>query len=98
MLFQGSNTRSPTHHIADYDATSGAVRTHFSPSFQQDGDPLKGGERIVDALKGEGHAKGRKLPTRLALGDDAFASILEWTQKRQDQAREWEEWSTGTNY
>lgn len=41
----------------------------------QSGDPRKAGRVIVDIVKGEGSAIGRKCPDTIILGEDAMKDI-----------------------
>ncbi|KAF8588274.1 short chain dehydrogenase [Ramaria rubella] len=86
-------------HIPAYDEVLVGSRAIVNPTYKQPGDPRKGAERIVDLLTGAGLAKGRKLPTRIMLGDDVhtgWKSLRAGNQEAEDA--EWQEWSTGTNF
>jgi len=84
--------------ITEYDGVLAPTREKVTPNFKQPGDPHKAAERIVDLLTGHGLAKGRKVPSRILLGDD---TILWRTLRAKDLDRdvqEWRDWSVGTNF
>lgn len=56
----------------------------------QPGDPAKGAELIVDAVRGERGCVGRTLPLRLPVGDDAFGFVRENCEERLRICDEWE--------
>ena len=64
----------------------------------QPGDPRKGVERIIDVVKGEGIAKGRKMPERLPLGRDALKGIREKCEETLRLCDEWEDLISSTDY
>ncbi|KZS89152.1 putative short-chain oxidoreductase [Sistotremastrum niveocremeum HHB9708] len=97
-VWKGDNSKKPARHIPDYDETAGVMAKHLTEDFHQPGDPIKGAQRIFEALKGEGFARGKTLPVRLALGDDSYGNILDWSARRMTEAKEWKEWSTGTDF
>ncbi|KAK2736773.1 hypothetical protein FQN57_000545 [Myotisia sp. PD_48] len=62
--------------IADYEQITGPMSAFFQQrSKNQDGDPVKGAELIVQVLTKSGVCAGRKIPPRLALGRDAVGVI-----------------------
>lgn len=63
----------------------------------QPGDVKKGVQRIVDVLKGEGYAKGRKLPGRIPLGPDALAIVREKCKAELATCDEWEDLVASTD-
>lgn len=83
----------------------GQVRQYLSPSLEQDGDPVKGSQRIVDLLSGPekgnwpAHLReGGKIPTRIALGDEAFQEVNTWFGRRLRENEEWKERICGTDF
>ncbi|PWY70646.1 short-chain oxidoreductase [Aspergillus eucalypticola CBS 122712] len=58
-------------------------------SGNQPGDPRKGAELVVEAVKGEGRCKGMELPLRLPLGSDTFGIVRNTCQ---DLMRVWDQW------
>ena len=83
--------------IADYDDVLVPIRETLSPNFKPPGDPHKAAERIVDLLTGEGLAKGRKIPSRIVIGDDAFLWRSSRPKDIEQDVQEWKDWSVGTN-
>jgi len=67
-------------------------------SQKQIGDPLKAATNIVALLGGGGGLAGRALPVRIALGDDAFADVRKWYEKRLEENEEWKDWICGTSF
>jgi hypothetical protein len=100
LLNKGTNTAVAEQHIADYDQTAGATIAFLaSRDGKQAGDPAKGAQRIVDVLTLSGSAAGRKeIPTRLALGHDAYEAIKAKTESLLKELEEWKELSLGTEH
>ncbi|GAQ38303.1 hypothetical protein AtubIFM55763_010056 [Aspergillus tubingensis] len=63
-------------------------------SGNQPGDPKKGAELVVEAVKGEGSCKGMELPLRLPLGSDTFGIVRNTCQGLM---RVWDEWDGVTS-
>jgi len=85
-------------HIPAYESVLAPTFAKLNPEFKQPGDPKKGAERIVDLLTGSGYARGRILPFRIALGDDAYETGWKTAQNKEKLTKEWKEWSTGTDF
>lgn len=64
---------------------------------QQPGDPVKGARLIVEALTGSGRAEGRKLPSRLPVGEDAVGFIGGVLDKQRKSLDEWKDLAVATN-
>ncbi|PVH94150.1 NAD(P)-binding protein [Periconia macrospinosa] len=64
----------------------------------QPGDPAKAAERIVDVLRGEGVAEGKKMPKRLILGGDTVEIVRGKCEETLKEVAEWEEVSLGTGF
>jgi len=78
--------------ISDYDvmrerSLAGAASLHGN----QLGDPVKAVEAVVDVVRGEGKAKGRKLPRYLPLGAQAAQGIREKTDIMLGILEEWKD-------
>lgn len=58
---------------------------------KQEGDPRKGADIIVEAVRGEGRCVGKELPERLPLGADAVQAIRESSNLKLKLADEWED-------
>ena len=63
---------------------------------QQPGDVDKCARVIVDVLTGEGVAKGREVPVRLALGSDCVEVVRAKCESTLKQVKEWEHVSVST--
>jgi len=99
-VFKG-NESIPKKSIGDYVNTPVAESMKIlSSSFEQPGDPVKGAQRIVDLLRGDwpGSEIGKKIPARLALGDDAHGSVKDMLEGRLRENELWREWSCGTDF
>jgi NAD(P)-dependent dehydrogenase (short-subunit alcohol dehydrogenase family) len=96
----GGNFVEARQHIADYDKSVGAsVKFLAEMDGVQPGDPVKGAQRIVDVLTRSGEATGlRGIPSRLALGLDAFENIRAKSEMMVKQLDEWKELSLGTEH
>lgn len=57
----------------------------------QPGDPVKAVELVVDVVREEGKAKGRKFPRYLPLGTNAGQAIREKTEMMLKVLDEWED-------
>lgn len=84
--------------IPAYEQVLAPSLAKVNPSFKQPGDPRKAAERIVDLLTGTGLAEGREVPSRMTLGDDAYEWKLAALEQAEREARDWREWTTGTNF
>ncbi|KAJ5107003.1 hypothetical protein N7456_003678 [Penicillium angulare] len=61
------------------------------------GDPRKGCELVVEAVRGEGRCAGKELPLRLPIGSDAPSIIRNNCSERMKICDEWEGITTLTN-
>lgn len=55
---------------------------------KQPGDPAKGAQIIVEALRRSGRCQGRQLPPRMALGNDDvqyIAGVMDTNRKHLDE-------------
>jgi hypothetical protein len=64
----------------------------------QQGDPAKAAEVIVDMIKGEGAAKKKPFPTVMALGSDSYAGIKEECESTLRRLEEWKDMSCSTDF
>lgn len=65
---------------------------------QQPGDPKKGTDLIVDVVRSEGGATGKKLPFRLPIGKDSVETIREKCYRLLAACDEWESLSNSTAF
>lgn len=79
--------------IPDYDVISERYRKdHLVNHRDQAGDPMKGGEVIVDTIRGE------KMPFRLLLGSDAAGAAKAELENRLKEIEEWMETSRKSDF
>jgi len=100
VVFKG-NHQEPQSRIDDYKGTRvDEVFERLDHSFEQPGDPAKGARRIVDLLSGDwpGSESGKKIPARLALGEDAYGTVKKIYNGRLQENEEWREWTCGVNF
>ncbi|KAJ3999210.1 hypothetical protein F5050DRAFT_1041619 [Lentinula boryana] len=77
--------RIPEYDFLREKALAGAGSLHGN----QPGDPVKAVELVVDVVRGEGKAKGRKFPRYLPLGSNAGQAIREKTEMMKSVLEEW---------
>lgn len=79
--------------IADYDVLADRYRKENCVNNRnQAGDPVKGGEVIVETVL------CGKMPQRLLLGSDAAKTAEAYMEERLDEIRKWKEVSVRTDY
>lgn len=84
--------------IPDYKAVTDASFGSFRDTHgKQAGDPVKGVARIIDVVKGENGAAGKKWPKEVVLGSDAVETIRKKCTDTLKMLEEWEEFSSGTD-
>ncbi|KAL9609836.1 MAG: hypothetical protein Q9167_005424 [Letrouitia subvulpina] len=97
---------SPTtmHHctpqIADYSALDDGVKAFLQSTYGTEaGDPRKAVERIVDIVKGEGMAAGKRgqIPIRLPLGKDGMEVLRLKSERTLGLCKDWEELIASTD-
>lgn len=76
------------------------MKTLLNENFEQPHDPAKGAQRIVDLVRGDlpDNLRGKRVPARIALGDDAYGSIKDVYGSRLKENDEWKEWICGTAF
>ncbi|KAI0666454.1 hypothetical protein C8Q78DRAFT_1059629 [Trametes maxima] len=80
--------------IADYDQAREALRKRVEgrKNLPNQGDPVKGMEALVDAVRGEGRADGKgPLPLWLFLGSDCLADVQARADRLKKVAEEWKD-------
>ncbi|KAF8862565.1 putative short-chain oxidoreductase [Acephala macrosclerotiorum] len=73
------------------------VKTVAKIDGHQPGDPALGVKRMVDVLRGEGEAKGKKLPLRMPIGGDAVELVKGRCEETLKVIQEWEDLSRSTD-
>lgn len=90
-------TVKPGKTISDYDDMRKEMYRRLAERREErnPGDPVKGMDALVDTVRGEGRAAGKKgVPLWLVLGDDAISDVRGRLQQIHDTLSEWE--SVGT--
>lgn len=77
------------------DAVVGGAKGY---SGQQQGDPYKAVEVIIDVVKQEGKAAGKGIPVKLPLGADAVAQMRNKCTDVLKLLDDWEEISSSTGF
>ncbi|KAF2823888.1 oxidoreductase,short chain dehydrogenase-like protein [Ophiobolus disseminans] len=91
-LLNANNTTYVETKISDYEPlVNGNFEIFRGANGVQPGDPRKGAERIIDTVKGEGLAKGKKLPQTLYLGSDVIDQAKKRAEATLELLKEWEE-------
>lgn len=90
MLSPANTTFLPTT-IPDYESLVQEKYAFFrGADGTQPMDPVKGVERIVDVVKGEGGAKGREMPGTFHLGKDVIEQVRGQSERVLEGLGEWE--------
>jgi NAD(P)-dependent dehydrogenase (short-subunit alcohol dehydrogenase family) len=91
-LLNTNNTTYIETNIADYEPlVKGNFDMFRGANGVQPGDPKKGAERIIDTVRGEGLAAGKKLPQTLYLGSDVIDQARKRSEQTLELLKEWEE-------
>ncbi len=69
-----------------------------SANGKQPGDPVKGAQIIVEALTLSGRCEGKKLPPRLALGNDAVKVITQVLDRNLEYLDNWKDIVSTTDH
>jgi hypothetical protein len=64
---------------------------------KQNGDPVKGAERIFEVIMGEGMAKGKKEYLRLPLGSDCIQTVRAKIDRLNENFDEFEDIASSTH-
>ncbi|ETR99736.1 NAD(P)-binding protein [Trichoderma reesei RUT C-30] len=97
LLSQG-NLKTTESSIPDYAEASKAFnRLLAEKNHAQAGDPKKGVAVVVDLVRQEGVAKGKKVPVRMALGQDAYEVIKGKCRKTIELLEDWKDVISGTD-
>ena len=80
------------HRIPEYDALREKCVSKFKAvAAQATGDPDKAMNVLVDAVRGEGKAKGRELPLYLMLGNITYDHVREHCARLLEDMNKWED-------
>jgi len=86
--------------IPDYQETCDKMEKILEDiNGKQPGDPAKGSKVIVDLVKGEGGAAGKKdFPISLVLGTDSYRGAKSLSEQTLDRLEEWKDVSLSTDF
>ncbi|KAG8910060.1 hypothetical protein FRC02_007407, partial [Tulasnella sp. 418] len=85
--------------IPDYQSITGPAEERLrSYNGKQPGDPVKFVEVMLDVVRGEGVAAGRKIPTVLPLGSDCYNGIQAYCAKTLGVLEEWKDVIVSTDF
>lgn len=88
----GRSANETTHQIADYaDTANRNIRHLRALSGNQDGDPVRAAEAIVEAVESP------TPPHRLLLGNDAYDGAISKLDELREEFKAWEEVSRGVD-
>ena len=91
--FYGEHLLGTSQQIADYDVLADKYRKeHLNDQHHQPGDPVKGGEVVVETIL------SGNMPFRLILGSDALQAAEQVLEDRLKEAKAWESVSRTTDY
>lgn len=65
---------------------------------KQPGDTAKAARAIVDVVRGEGAAAGRKVPSFIALGSEAYNNISRELDTARKGLEEWKDLTCSTDF
>jgi len=86
------------HRIHAYKDSAEKWDTYLRGIHQtQPGDPAKAAEVVVQVLQGEGVAAGKQIPSKFALGSDAYDVIKECYLESLAKLEEWKEVTQSTD-
>ncbi|KAF9005044.1 hypothetical protein BDQ17DRAFT_1240690 [Cyathus striatus] len=70
----------------------------LSYSGYQKGDPVRGVNAIIDVVRGEGPAEGRKPPAVFSLGVDCYETVKGHCEKTLERLEEWKDVTLSTDF
>ena len=99
IMSESNSTHAVTNPIPELAELHQIVEDSFKAGTEGwPGDPKKGCELVVEAVRGEGRCAGKELPLRLPIGSDAPGIIRNDCVQRMKICDEWEEIITSTDY
>ncbi|KZT29578.1 short chain dehydrogenase [Neolentinus lepideus HHB14362 ss-1] len=98
-LVQPSKAPPLKHRILAYKESAEKWYAYLRGIHQKQlGDPAKAAEVVVQVVRGEGVAAGKQIPSKLALGSDAYGVIGESYLGSLAKLEEWKEVTRSTDY
>jgi len=91
---ESSNLRVAKAHIDGYKAAHEWVAGFSANAGKERGDTAKAAVKIIDFIATDPQ---RQLPSRFAIGDDAYENVKNFHTQRLKEVEEWKELSTGTD-
>ncbi|GFF56550.1 uncharacterized oxidoreductase YusZ [Aspergillus udagawae] len=99
LLLSSSNLKVAQSSIPEYIGRSEDLRKMLATEDRaQPGDVQKGVSIILDLVRAEGVAAGKKIPFRLPLGADCYETIKEKCEETLRLLDEWKDVINSTNY
>ncbi|GIJ91260.1 hypothetical protein Asppvi_010225 [Aspergillus pseudoviridinutans] len=99
LLLSSANLKISQSSIADYAGRSEDLQNMLAMEDRaQPGDVEKGVSIILDLVRAEGVAAGKKIPFRLPLGTDCYETIKEKCEETLRLLDEWKDIINSTNY
>jgi hypothetical protein len=99
LLLSSSNLKVAQSSIPEYIGRSEDLRKMLAMEDRaQPGDVQKGVSIILDLVRAEGVAAGKKIPFRLPLGADCYETIKEKCEETLRLLDEWKDVINSTNY
>jgi hypothetical protein len=93
------NLKVAENHVSDYDEMrKGLTEFLHGADGNQPGDPEKGIKVMIDVIKGEGVAEGKKWTERLPLGPDALDAMRNASDGYLAICNEWKDVVSSTNF
>ncbi|KAI8674093.1 hypothetical protein NCS55_00732100 [Fusarium keratoplasticum] len=98
-LLSSRNLKNEPSKIPDYAQRSKDFDEYLANrSGHQAGDPEKGVAIVLDLVRGEGVAKGREMPLRIALGADGYEVVKNKCDETLKILEDWKDVSCSTDF
>ena len=96
---QEGEQATDTTTLPDYEDLMGSLMQGFMADIlpNRPGDVERFSQTVIDVLKGEGLAKGRKWPIRVALGPDSLAVVRQKCHEQLELSEIWEDAASSVN-
>ncbi|KAF5006346.1 hypothetical protein FDECE_7274 [Fusarium decemcellulare] len=98
-LLSSTNLKIKPSTIPDYAQRSQDFNDYLAArSGHQAGDPEKGISIVLDLVRGEGVAKGKEIPIRIALGADAYDVVKTKCEETLKILEDWKDVTCSTDF